>query len=111
MTLFNDLGLTFNCNKSCCLATGTKHKSNLPTRMLGSEIIDWHSSVKYLGVTFVSSRKLTCDIHCITREFYAASNSINNNTHGLDDMLKLSMQQFCNMVQRHWGCLTRKLKS
>ena len=38
---------------------------------LGSNNIEWVNSYKYLGVYFVSGKKLTFDIGCTKRTFYA----------------------------------------
>lgn len=88
-----DLRLKFNCSKSTCIVFGPSYrKPNLPIMYIGNEPICWSSSVKYLGVTFLSGLHLKCDVDCITRKFYAASNCIFGSSVGLDDILQLNLQ-------------------
>ena len=87
------LGLAFNCNKSCCFVVGRGHKFTLSKLELGGQLIDWCSHVKYLGISIFCKDKLRCDNNLIARKFYAASNCIFSNTYGLDEILKLSLQQ------------------
>lgn len=87
------LRLTFNYSKETCVVFGPSfRKPNLPDMYIGNEPICWSSSVKYLGVTFLSGLCLKCDVDCITRKFYAASNCIFGNSVGLDDILQLNLQ-------------------
>lgn len=45
--------LTFNCSKSYCFVIGSGCKYNIADMHLGSNLIQWYNSVKYLGVTFL----------------------------------------------------------
>ena len=69
-----DLRLRFNCDKSCCIAFGPQARSQLPQLGLGSGLLQWCTSVKYLGINFCYGAKIKCDIDVVTRKFYAASN-------------------------------------
>jgi hypothetical protein len=58
--------------------------------------------VKYLGITVCAGFKLKCDMDCISRKFYAASNSIFNNTRGACELLQLNMQQvYCLSILQY----------
>jgi hypothetical protein len=91
--VINDLGLSFNCDKSCCFVTGPSHKHILSILSLGPKPVEWRSNVKYLGITLVSGYHLYCDISCKLRKFDAASNCTFNNTHGLHELLQLNLQR------------------
>jgi hypothetical protein len=88
-----ELSLKFNCDKSCCIAFGPRAKLNLPHLVLGDGILQWCTSIKYLGISFLSGMKLKCDIDVITRKFYAASNNIFSNTRGSTELMQLHLQQ------------------
>lgn len=88
-----DLRLKFNCDKSCCIVFGARAKLKLPGVMLGNSLLQWVSSVKYLGITFCSGNNIKVDIDFITRKFYAASNSIFSNSRGLSELMQLHLQQ------------------
>ena len=85
--IIGELGLTFNCDKSCCIAFGPRYRYDLPGMHLGQKILTWNEKIKYLGMTFMSSKTMNVDVDCISRKFYAASNCIFNNTSGLDEIL------------------------
>jgi hypothetical protein len=72
-----DLGLTLNCDESCCFAVGPCNKSKLTSLMLGSRSLEWRSIVKYPGITFRTGQRLLCDT---SGKFYAASNCTFTNT-------------------------------
>ena len=56
------LSLKFNPLKSHCLAIGKFASVSLPSMQLDSHPVPWASSIKYLGVYIVSSRKLLFDL-------------------------------------------------
>ena len=76
----NNLGLTFNSKKSKILVF-SKSKVDLSTIRpirLGNRIIDYVSSIRYLGVTITSDRGFGYSASDDLRTFYRASNSILN---------------------------------
>jgi Reverse transcriptase (RNA-dependent DNA polymerase) len=100
--VIGDLRLKFNCNKSVCIAFGSRFKDTLPVMYLGSDVVQWSSSLKYLGLTFVSGLRMKCDIDAVTRKFYASSNCIFSNTKCLDELLQLSLQKaYCLPVLQY----------
>ena len=52
--------LEFNANKSYCIAFGNS-ANHLPCLCLGTDTLEWCTSVKYLGVNFVSGKHLKFD--------------------------------------------------
>ena len=60
---------------------------------LGMGAIDWCSNVKYLGVLIISARHLVIDIDVTVRNFYMASNAMFSNCKGIDELIKLRLQE------------------
>ena len=92
-----ELPLQFNCAKSTCTARGLGAAHSISDMQLGSSCISWSSSFKYLGITFVGGKKWSVDIDVIKRKFYAFCNCILGKTYSLDEILRLSLQE--------WYCL------
>ena len=72
------LGLAFNPKKSRILVFG-KEKidlTKLKPILLNNSVVDFVTSIKYLGVTIVSDNGLCFSATCDIRSFYRASNSI-----------------------------------
>jgi len=63
------LSLKFNPLNSQCLAIGKFASVSLPSMRLDSHPIHWASSIKYLGVYIVSSRKLLFNIASVKKSF------------------------------------------
>lgn len=62
-----ELELEFNCKKCICTALGPASNYFITDMNLGRELIT--CSFKYLGVTFISGKKLIVDIDIIKRNF------------------------------------------
>ena len=81
--------LEFNANNSYCIAFGNL-TNHLPCLCLGTDTLEWWcTSVKYLGVNFVSGKHLKFDFDYVRRKFYSACNCIftvrRSALHGLCD--------------------------
>ena len=87
-----ELRLQFNCAKSTCTAIGPGAAHSISDMQLGSSVISWSSSFKYLGITFIGGKKLSVEIDVIKRKLYAACNCIFGKTYSLDEILRLSSQ-------------------
>ena len=88
--------LEFNCNKSICTVIGPSSKFCIANLNLGNDTISWSSSFKYLGVSFLTGKKLTVDINVIKRKFFASCNCILGNAKCLNDIIKLNlMESYC----------------
>jgi hypothetical protein len=64
--------------------------------LLGHNTIPWCSSFKYLGISFITGKRLKVDCDLIKRKFFAACNCIlGNSTHG-HEIVRLALQEsFC----------------
>ena len=62
--------LQFNVKKSTCIALGPKIPTKLPQLMLGNAVVEWSSSIDYLGgiyhLCLVSTLRQTCHWCCKT---------------------------------------------
>ena len=99
----SQLGLSFNCSKSWCLAIGPRCKASLPDMFLCHKKVVWAEQVKYLGVTFCAGNKLSCDADSIMRKFYAACNNIFSNSLGLSELMQLHLQQTYSLPVLRYG--------
>ena len=88
-----ELRLQFNCAKFTCTAIGPGAAHSISDMQLGSSIISWSLSFRYLGITFIGGNKLSVYIDVIKRKFYAACNCIFVKTYSLDEILRLSLQE------------------
>ena len=93
------LGLSFNCKKSYCMfigahrTTASHNESVLSDMLLGHNTIPWCSSFKYLGISFITGKRLKVDCDLIKRKFFAACNCIlGNSTHG-HEIVRLALQE------------------
>jgi len=91
-----ELCLQFNDRKSHCMVIGPKYQCNLASLILLGLPLQWVDSLKYLGITFTSSRTLTLDINQTRRKFFGCVNLIINHCHGAFEMVKLHlMESYC----------------
>jgi len=70
------LDIQFNVDKSFLFAVGKSCSEILPALTISDVAVAWTDSLKYLGVKFVSDKRLNVDISLVMRKFYAATNSI-----------------------------------
>ena len=69
------LDIQFNVDKSFLFAVGKSYSKILPALTINDVPIVWTDSLKYLGVKFVSDKRLNVDISPVTQKFYAARNA------------------------------------
>ena len=69
VTAAPDLKLTFNCNKSVCIAFGPMCHVQLPDMSLGLSKIAWQSSVRDLDLTLISGSCFKVGTDAIKRNF------------------------------------------
>lgn len=75
---------------------------------LGSNTISWCTSFKYLGVTFSAGNKLCVNIDVIKHNFFAACNSVLSNSHSLDQLIQLQLQEsFCLPLLQYGLCAVK----
>ena len=56
------LDVRFNPKKSCLFSVGKDYKDQLASLQFGDGNIAWVDTMKYLGVNFISSKRLKIDI-------------------------------------------------
>jgi len=80
LDIYNDKGsdtdIIFNARKSSFFIVGKLYDKNIDALHLGTDVISWNQSLKYLGLLFKSGKNLNVDIEGALRKFYAAANSI-----------------------------------
>ena len=92
----SNLKLKFNSSKCYCICFGTRHGKVVAPMKLGSDVILWVNSIKYLGVTVRSGVKMTVDLDVVKRKFYAACNSILSNSIFQSELLRLHLlESYC----------------
>jgi len=97
-----DLKLTFNCNKSVCIAFGPMFHAQVSDMSLGMSKITWQSSVKYLGLTLISGPCFKVDIDIIKRKFFASCNAVLNNSVYQLDLVRLQLSEsYCMPVLQY----------
>ena len=88
-----ELSLSFNARKCICIAFGPlASKVKKPLR-LGSNVISWSHSFKYLGVHFVSGRRLRVDVDPLKKSFFSACNCIISSSPRKDELMHLALQE------------------
>ena len=50
-------------------------------------------TLKYLGINFVSEKKIVVDVNPVKRKFFMSYNSILNNSTTFDQLIQLHLQQ------------------
>ena len=80
------LSLKFNVCKSHCMIIGRMYKTKISPMLMGSQLVEWCDSIKYLGVYLVSSSVIKFDINPVKRCFSAACNSILSHSSGVDEI-------------------------
>jgi len=71
-----NLDILFNVSKSYLFVVGNIYKETLPHIHINGMQISWTDSLKYLGVNFISGKRLNVGISPVMRKFYAAANSV-----------------------------------
>ena len=104
-----NLSLTFNVKKSCCLYFGPHHINNLCVLKLGSDLLTWNDSIKYLGVYFVSGKCVSIDTSATRRKFFMACNSIFKSSNGLSEVTQLFLQKSYALSILTYGIVSTNL--
>jgi len=66
---------------------------DLPSLCVGDKTLNWSSTVKYLGVHFVSGKHLSIDFGIVKRKFYSACNRVLTNSHRTNELIQLHLQE------------------
>ena len=71
------LNAGFNPNKCSLFTFGKYYKELLANMHFGAGDITWVDTMKYLGINFVSCKRVKIDICPLLRKFYASVNTVN----------------------------------
>jgi len=94
-----DSCLQFNDKKSHCTVVGPKHKCKPSSLSLSGKHLQWVESVKYLGITFLSSKIFSVDLNQLRHKFFGCTNSILVHSFGVSELTKLHlMESYCYPV-------------
>jgi len=94
-----ELCLQFNERKSHCIVFGPRYQCKVAPMYLHDKPVQWVNSVKYLGVTLMSSKKVALDLNQVKQKFFGCVNSIMNHSSGMSDMVKLHLvESYCYPV-------------
>ena len=94
-----DLCLQFNDKKSHCIVVGPKYQCKLPSLSLSGKLLKWVDSIKYLGITFTSSKVFSVDLNHVRHKFFGCTNSILTHSSGVSELIKLHlMESYCYPV-------------
>ena len=86
-----ELLLEFNASKSFYAVFVTP--TSLPQLCVGSDLLEWSSSIKYLGVGFTAGKYLKVDFVSVRHKCYTACNSVFSNCYGISEMIQLQLQE------------------
>jgi len=84
---------------------------NLLNLHLGSDVISWRESLKYLGLSFKAGKTLTVDITASLLKFYMAANSICSHTNYVSEVTKLFLVESYRLLLITYGCETLNFNS
>ena len=73
---FDEIGMLINIKKSVCIRIGQRHNSSVGCIDIQSQSMDWKSELRYLGVYFVSSNTIKCNLQIIRQKIFRALNGI-----------------------------------
>src|SRR6266536_4369530 len=88
-----ELGLKFNCSKSNCIAFGPLYNAHIDSMTIGTDVVNWTTEFKYLGITFKAGKNTSVDISCIKRKFYASVNCILSSSCMQSQLTQLYLQE------------------
>jgi len=81
------LDIQFNADKSYLFVVSKSYGEVLPAISINGAPIVWANSLRYLGVNFVSDKRLNIDISQVMRKFHAAANAIFHIANMLQNLL------------------------
>jgi len=107
----SNLDIQFNVDKSYLFIVGHSFGEMLPVLRMNDVPIAWTDSLKYLGVKFISDKRLNTDISPVMRKFYAAANAIFSHCKYVSQFTKLHLLESFTLPMLTYGlnaiCLSR----
>ena len=87
------LDVRFNPNKSCLFTFGKDYKEQMANIHFGAGDtgITWVDNMKYLGINFVSSKRVKIDICPFLRKFYGSVNAVMAHSKFVNEDVKLRL--------------------
>ena len=74
---FGHLGLQINIKKSACIRVGSNFRNTDLCIFVNGVPLAWQQEIKYLGISFIAGRKLSCsNTQCIRHKFFRAVNGV-----------------------------------
>jgi hypothetical protein len=73
---FNKIDMLINVKKSICIRIGDRHKADVGNIVINAERMDWKCELKYLGVYFVASKVLKCNLQMARQKYFRALNGL-----------------------------------
>src|SRR5271155_3736002 len=71
------LDMKVNVLKSACIRVGPRFNiTHAVIIIIGNDLINWSSEIKYLGVYVVAGKHFACNLHYCKLKFFCALNSI-----------------------------------
>ena len=89
----NQLSLSLNANKSCCVYFGPRYNADVDDITLYNDKITWNSSFKYLGIHFVNGKSIGTNIEPIRHNFFMSCNNILSHSSDLYDLVQLQLHE------------------
>ena len=75
-SFFDEIDMPINFAKSKCIRFGSRFNSDCADIYLNGVILSWVSRLKYLGVTVIAGKHLTCDFAEARHKFFGSFNTI-----------------------------------
>jgi exonuclease III len=73
---FNDIGLAINANKTVCMRIGPRFKVPVSKLIIGNLELEWKTEMRFLGVSFLASSVVKCNLQIARQKFFRALNGI-----------------------------------
>ena len=86
-----DLDMAVNTDKSYCVSFGKRHSNDKISPTLNGTDLVWKRELKYLGIVFVASKKLSIGLKNCKSAFYKSFNAIYSKIFKSDENLILTL--------------------
>lgn len=73
---FRDIGLSINADKSMCMRIGPRFKTSVAKLKIGHLNLEWKHEIRFLGVSFLASSVVKCNLQTVRQKFFRALNGL-----------------------------------